>query len=149
MKKKKNAAQMLSEAKELIEKENMAELLVMFEDVQLFLDKFKDIHELASHLRQIQSNIYLMKEFLPIEEAARYLGFSKSQLYKMTSGKEIAHYKPSGKSIFLSVNDINEWVRQNRIMPNSELYKHTSLMAGKYMLDRKRSDKNRKGGPGC
>lgn len=149
MKKTKNAAQMLKEAKELVEKEKLAEFLVMFEEMQLFLDKFKDIHELAVHLRQIQSDIYLMKEFLPIEEAAKYLGFSKSQLYKMTSGKEITHYKPSGKSIFLSVSDMNDWVRQNRIMPNSELYKHTSLMAGKYMLDRKRKDNYKKGGHGC
>lgn len=149
MKKKKNAAQMLNEAKGMIEKEQMAEFLVMFEEIQLFLGKFKDIHELATHLRRIQSDIYLLKEFLPIEEAAKYLGFSKSQLYKMTSCKEIAYYKPSGKSIFLSINDINEWVRQNRIMPDSELYKHTNLMAGTYRVERSYRDKFKKGGRGC
>lgn len=41
MKKRKNASQMLDEVKEMIEKENMAAFLVMFEEVQLFLDKRK------------------------------------------------------------------------------------------------------------
>lgn len=145
----KDVTKFLSDARKLIEAEQMAELVSKYQDIRQFFDKFNGIHEFSSHLSHIQSQIYLLKEFLTIDEAAEYLGFSKSQLYQLTSNKQIAHYKPGGKNIFFRIQDLNDWVRQNRIMPESELYKHTSLMAGKYNLNHGDRIPSWKGGKGC
>jgi excisionase family DNA binding protein len=34
-------------------------------------------------------------------------------LYKLTSGKEIPHYKPRGKMIYFAKEDLDEWLLQN------------------------------------
>jgi len=36
------------------------------------------------------------KEVLTSEEAAKYMGISKSYLYKLTMRQQIPHYKPMG-----------------------------------------------------
>lgn len=61
---------------------------------------------------------YCTKEVLTSEETARYLGVSKSYLYKMTSAKEIPHYKsPTGKLCFFNREEIERWAQGNRIQP--------------------------------
>lgn len=145
----KDAKKFLSDVRKLIEAEQMVELVNKYEDIQQFFGKFNDIHEISSHLSHIQSQIYLHKEFLTIEEAADYLGFSTSQMYRMTSNKEIPYYKPGGKAIFFRIEDLNDWIRQNRIMPTSELYKQTNLMAGKYNLNHGDRIAPWKGGKRC
>ncbi len=47
---------------------------------------------------------------LTIQEAADYLGFSKSHLYKLTAQNKIHHYKPQGKMIYFNKMELNEWV---------------------------------------
>lgn len=42
-----------------------------------------------------------------------YIGISESMLYKLTSGKEIPHYKPRGKMIYFAKEDLDEWLLQN------------------------------------
>ena len=43
------------------------------------------------------NTIFTTKEVLTSDEAARYLGISKSYLYKLTMQQKIPHYKPMGK----------------------------------------------------
>lgn len=47
-------------------------------------------------------------------QAAEYLGLSTSYLYKLTSKNLIPHHKPTGKVIFFSKNEIDEWVFNNK-----------------------------------
>ncbi|HCY76486.1 MAG TPA: DNA-binding protein [Ignavibacteriales bacterium] len=47
---------------------------------------------------------------LNLTEAAEYLGFSESYLYKLTSKKIIPHHKPTGKVIFFSKAELDEWI---------------------------------------
>lgn len=42
-----------------------------------------------------------------------YIGVSESLLYKLTSGKEIPHYKPRGKMIYFAKEELDEWLMQN------------------------------------
>ena len=49
-----------------------------------------------------------------LSEAAIYLGFSKSFLYKLTSEKKIPFYKPNGKLLFFSRSELNAWVFKNK-----------------------------------
>lgn len=147
--KQKTSQKFFSDVRKLIEEEKMAELIMKFEEVQLFFGKFNDIHEISKHLSYIMSQIYLHKEFLTMNDAADYLGLSKSQLYQLTSNKLIPYYKPGGKNIFFRIEDLNDYVKQNRIMPTSELYKQTNLLAGKYNLNHGDRLSPRKGGRRC
>ena len=56
----------------------------------------------------------LLKEILTFEEACMYLGRSASSMYKLTSGKLIPHYVPSGKLIYFKRAELDEWVLHNK-----------------------------------
>lgn len=47
---------------------------------------------------------------LTFKEACAYLGYAPSYLYKLTYQKIIPHYKPTGKIIFFSKNELDEWI---------------------------------------
>ncbi len=47
---------------------------------------------------------------LNFKEACAYLGYAPSYLYKLTYRNVIPHYKPTGKMIFFSKNEIDEWI---------------------------------------
>ncbi len=51
---------------------------------------------------------------LTFKEACSYLGYAPSYLYKLTYRKVIPHYKPTGKIIFFSKNELDEWVFKSR-----------------------------------
>lgn len=50
---------------------------------------------------------------LSFKEACTYLGFAPSYLYKLTYRKVIPHYKPTGKMLFFSKSELDEWIFSN------------------------------------
>ena len=61
------------------------------------------------------------KEVLTSDEAAAYLGMSKSHLYKLTMSRQIPHYKPQGKRCYFNRAELLEWVQQGRVATVDEL----------------------------
>ena len=61
------------------------------------------------------------KEVLTTDEAASYMGVSKSCLYKLTMEKRIPHYKPMGKMCFFNRKEIEMWLQANRVATDEEL----------------------------
>ena len=62
------------------------------------------------------------KEVLTSDEAAKYLGVSKSCLYKWTMSRLIPHYKsPTGKMCFFNRKEIEAWMQSNRVATDDEL----------------------------
>lgn len=57
-------------------------------------------------------NLLKKKDDKPLNfnQAAEYLGFSHSYLYKLTSRKIIPCYRPTGKVLFFSKAELDEWV---------------------------------------
>ncbi|MGK9476717.1 helix-turn-helix domain-containing protein [Melioribacter sp. OK-6-Me] len=51
---------------------------------------------------------------LNFNQAADYLGFSHSYLYKLTSRKKIPCHRPTGKMLFFSKAELDEWIFENR-----------------------------------
>lgn len=47
---------------------------------------------------------------LNFNQAAEYLGFSHSYLYKLTSKKNIPCHRPTGKMLFFSKYELDDWV---------------------------------------
>jgi len=82
---------------------------------------------MAEELRQvadlISANIIgTQKEVLTSDEAARYLGVSKSCLYKWTMSRQIPHYKsPTGKMCFFNRKEIEAWMQSQRVATDEEL----------------------------
>lgn len=57
---------------------------------------------------------------LTFKEACAYLGYAPSYLYKLTYRKVIPYYKPTGKMIFFSKSELDEWIFRSRNQ-NSEI----------------------------
>lgn len=67
--------------------------------------------------------IFCTKEVLTSSEAARYMGVSKSYLYKLTMKGEIPHFKPMGKMCYFNRKEVEEWLQRNRVATDAELNK--------------------------
>jgi DNA binding domain, excisionase family len=61
------------------------------------------------------------KEVLTFDEAAKFMGFSKSYLYKLTSGQKIPFYKPTGKLCFFNRLELQAWLQQSRVPTTDEI----------------------------
>lgn len=61
------------------------------------------------------NTIFSTKEVLTSDEAARYLGISKSYLYKLTIKQVIPHYKPMGKMCYFNRVELERWLQNNRV----------------------------------
>lgn len=75
------------------------------------------------------------KTVLQLEDAASYIGFSKSYLYKLTSSNTIPHYKPQGKQIYFDKNELDQWLLRNRVKTVEEVEKE----AADHLTNKKRS----------
>ena len=78
----------------------------------------RKLEELAALNKELAA---LNKETLNLKEAARYLNMSCSHLYKLTSAKEIPHYKPRGKQVFFERKELDRWLLQNRQTTKAEM----------------------------
>ena len=65
--------------------------------------------------------IFCTKEVLTSEEVARYMGVSRSYLYKLTMRREIPHYKPRGKIGYFNRQEVEQWLQSNRVATDTEL----------------------------
>ena len=64
---------------------------------------------------------FCTKEVLTSDEAARYMGISKSYLYKLTMRQQIPHYKPNGKMCYFNREELEAWLQNNRISTTEEI----------------------------
>lgn len=77
------------------------------------------------------STILAQKEVLTSDEAARYLGVSKSCLYKWTMERTIPHYKPNGKMCYFNRKEIEAWMQSCRIATDVELEQQAQKLVKK------------------
>lgn len=67
------------------------------------------------------NTILCTKEVLTTDEAAKYLGVSKSYLYKLTMQQKIPHYKPLGKMCYFNRVELEQWLQTNRVSTDEEI----------------------------
>lgn len=80
----------------------------------------EDLREVADLITA--NTIFCTKEVLTSDECAKYLGVSKSCLYKWTMTRQIPHYKsPTGKICYFNRKEIEAWMQSNRVATDSEL----------------------------
>jgi excisionase family DNA binding protein len=89
--------------------------------------------ELKQVADMITANIIsTQKEVLTSDEAAKYLGVSKSYLYKLTMKRQIPHFKPMGKMCYFNRIELEQWLQSNRIATDEDL----SQQANAYCMKR-------------
>ena len=67
------------------------------------------------------NTLFCTKEVLTSDEAARYMGISKSYLYKLTMRQQIPHYKPMGKMCYFNRAELENWLQNNRVATDEEI----------------------------
>ena len=93
------------------------------------------IKEILTEL--VNTKISLGKDVLTSDEAATYMGVSKSYLYKLTMERKIPHYKPMGKMVYFSRQELEQWLLTNKVATDEEL----SQQAQEYCINRKKYNK--------
>ena len=83
----------------------------------------ENLQSIDNRLKHIESLLLSQKTVLNFDEVATYTGLSKSYLYKLTSTGGIPCFKPQGKHIYFSKQEIDQWLLQNRKATNDELEK--------------------------
>lgn len=79
-----------------------------FDDIKRQLDRIEQYAGIAS------------KEVLDLEEAITYTGCARSTLYRLTSAKEIPHYK-LGQALRFKKSELDEWLTRTRVSTNKEI----------------------------
>lgn len=81
--------------------------------------RMNDIQEIVSQVTD--KTLFCTKEVLTSDEAARYMGLSKSYLYKLTMNRQIPHYKPMGKLCYFNRKELEQWLQSNRVSTEIEV----------------------------
>lgn len=62
------------------------------------------------------------KEVMTSEETAKYMGVSLSYLYKLTSAKEIPHFKSqTGRMCYFNRKEVEAWMQANPVKTNEQM----------------------------
>ncbi len=69
-------------------------------------------------------------KYLDVEEVQKITGFSKSYIYKLTSSRTISFFKPFGKKVYFSKQEIEAKFKANRISSKNEILEQTASTKG-------------------
>jgi excisionase family DNA binding protein len=58
---------------------------------------------------------------LTLKEAAEFLDFSRSYLYRLTSQGRVPCYKPEGKRVYFDRAELVNWLKRNRNRTQEEI----------------------------
>lgn len=86
-------------------------------------------------------SIIAAKQVLTLEEVAFFTGLSKSWIYKATSNHTIPCYKPNNKLLYFDRDEINAWMKQNRVATIDEINSN----AEKYIMSNTGANGYKKG----
>lgn len=93
--------------------ETVDEAVQRIEAICEFMERYGDLGKIFEHFKELEAKIFMCREMLTVEEAAEYIGVSKSQVYIMTSNREITYYKPNGKKIYIERKELDDLQRRN------------------------------------
>ena len=79
------------------------------------------IAELQSRIDSLENILYDAKQVLTCEEAAIFMGLTRSSLYKMTHEHEIPFYRPNGKRVYFEKSELLNWIRSVRNSSQKEI----------------------------
>lgn len=84
--------------------------------IRIMAEEMKQVADLIT-----ANTIFCTKEVLTSDEAAKYMGVSKSYLYKLTMRQQIPHFKPMGKMCYFNRLELEQWLQSNRVSTATEI----------------------------
>ena len=87
----------------------------MEQEIILQLEEIKENARKAAYYNKLAA-----KQVLDLSDVSELTGMSKSTLYRLTSEKKIPHYKPTAKLLYFDRNEIEAWMKQNRVSTRTE-----------------------------
>ena len=72
------------------------------------------------------------KNVLDMNDVVLLTDLSKGYIYKLTCKKEIPYYKPNGKLIYFDRQEVEGWMKQNRVNSIVE----AEQQASKYLIEK-------------
>lgn len=79
------------------------------------------MQELSDKLDRIsQYTVIAAKSVLDLTEAALFTGFSIGHIYRLTSKKQIPHFKKNRK-LYFKKSELEDWMLENKIASNAEI----------------------------
>lgn len=87
-------------------------------------------------IQKFDMAVIMQKPILTAQEAAMYLGWTMSYLYKKTANKDIPHFKPEGKMLYFDRLELEAWMKRNRVASNDEILSkvQTEMATGRKCL---------------
>lgn len=76
---------------------------------------------IEKRLEKIENLLIGQKNVFTFEECCRYTGISKTYMYKLTCTNKIPHFKPYGKTIYFSKEEIDKWLLKNPIKTTEQI----------------------------
>ncbi len=81
----------------------------------------KKVQEMEHRLNVAENLLYESKEVLTVEETAKFLGLSKSFVYKMTHEGTLPFYKPNGKVCYFERAALLDWMRSTKVASQKQI----------------------------
>lgn len=110
-----NGNKMLSQMENVISMMTTEKPIERIQTLEQKINEVDKIPNIENYVQQINERIWAVKEVLTTAEASAYLGISESYIYKLTSLKQIPHYKPNGKLVYFNRKELCEWAMRNQI----------------------------------
>lgn len=105
----------------LQKKDELNEIIEKFSAVEEYLKRFGTLEELTEHLQSMEDKMYVCKEYLTTNEAAKYLSICKFTLLEAVRRREIPHYAPPSKTYYFAKADLDAWVNSYRVPTQKEM----------------------------
>jgi excisionase family DNA binding protein len=78
--------------------------------------------ELNKRLKNIEKmTVLAAKRMLSVKDVSLLTGFAESYVRKLVEESRLPHYRPTGKMIFFDREEIDSFLRTNRVPSTSEL----------------------------
>ena len=87
---------------------------------------------MSNESNEMQNDPKLIKPFMSIDEACKYLDLKKNTLYSYTCKKVLPHYKLRGRKLYFKKEDLDNFIMNddNRVQSNEEI----EIKANEYIL---------------
>lgn len=73
------------------------------------------------------------KPILDVKEAATFTGFSVKHLYRLTSTKQIPHFKKNAKLLFKK-SELESWLTEHKVLTEAEVNKKATTYTATHKL---------------
>lgn len=94
-------------------------------------EEYNAISERLDRIEQLA--LINTKPILDVKEAATFTGFSVKHLYRLTSTKQIPHFKKNAKLLFKK-SELEDWLTEQKILTTAEINRKATTYAVTHKL---------------